>query len=187
MGSSDPLPAGSQIRFRSLNFHTTGNGYLMRITNRDELHARRQTGANPTPATPAARAPVSAQVDAAGPSAPQHRRRSGQCSQQVRTERRHAVCVASQRSATTGETATAPTGERSVSGPRYPIGLRDATMAYVASANTDAAARGARPIRHVPAVKNPSLCRRRVVLRLRLRAATCHLTRVRGVGLPRCA
>jgi hypothetical protein len=38
MGSSDPFPAGFEIRFESLNFQATGNGYLMRITNRDELH-----------------------------------------------------------------------------------------------------------------------------------------------------
>jgi hypothetical protein len=61
-----------------------------------------------------------------------------------------------QRDATTGETTTAPTGECSVSGPRFPIGLRGATTAYVASANTDAAARRARPSRHAPAVRNPS-------------------------------
>jgi hypothetical protein len=34
MGSSDPLPAGFAIRFGSLNFQATGNGYLMRLTNR---------------------------------------------------------------------------------------------------------------------------------------------------------
>jgi hypothetical protein len=38
MGSSDPLPAGFEIRFGSLNFQATGNDYLMRITNRAELH-----------------------------------------------------------------------------------------------------------------------------------------------------
>jgi hypothetical protein len=30
MGSSDPLPAGFEIRFGGLNFQATGNGYLMR-------------------------------------------------------------------------------------------------------------------------------------------------------------
>jgi hypothetical protein len=40
MGSSDPLLAGFEIRFGGLNFQATGHGYLMRITNRDELHAR---------------------------------------------------------------------------------------------------------------------------------------------------
>jgi hypothetical protein len=34
MGSSDPLPAGFEIRFGVLNFQATGNGYLMRLTNR---------------------------------------------------------------------------------------------------------------------------------------------------------
>jgi hypothetical protein len=38
--------------------------------------------------------------------------------------------------ATTGETIAAPTGERSISGPRFLIGLRGAATAYVASANT---------------------------------------------------
>jgi hypothetical protein len=38
MGSSDPLPAGLEIWFGSLNFQAIGNGYLMRITNRAELH-----------------------------------------------------------------------------------------------------------------------------------------------------
>jgi hypothetical protein len=44
MGSSDPLPAGFKIRFGSLNFQAMGNGYLMRITNRAELHSWRSTG-----------------------------------------------------------------------------------------------------------------------------------------------
>jgi hypothetical protein len=39
MGSSDPLPAGFEIRFGVLNFQATGNGYLMRLTNREELCA----------------------------------------------------------------------------------------------------------------------------------------------------
>jgi hypothetical protein len=66
------------------------------------------------------------------------------------------VRVASQRDATTGEIAAAPTGERSVSGPRFPIGLRGTTTAYVASANTDTMTRRVRPGRHVPAVRDPS-------------------------------
>jgi hypothetical protein len=50
----------------------------------------------------------------------------------------------------------APTGEHSVSGPRFPLGLCGATTAYVASANTGAATRGVRPGRHVLAVRDPS-------------------------------
>jgi hypothetical protein len=57
---------------------------------------------------------------------------------------------------TTSETVTTPTGERSVSRPRFPIGLRGATTAYVASANADAATCRIRPGRHVPPVKDPS-------------------------------
>jgi hypothetical protein len=156
MGSSDPLPAGFEIWFGSRNFQATGNGYLMRITNRGELRVRWPTGPDPVPVAPAADAPASAQVDAAGPPAPRHRRRSGQHSRQARTERRRAARAASQRNAITSKTATAPMGERSVSGPRFPLGLRGATTAYVASTNTDAAARRARPSRHALADRDPS-------------------------------
>jgi hypothetical protein len=58
MGSSDSLPAGFKIRFESLNFQATGNGYLMRITNHAELHPWRSTGPGPVPATPATDAPA---------------------------------------------------------------------------------------------------------------------------------
>jgi hypothetical protein len=57
MGSSDPLPAGFKIRFGSLNFQATGNGYLMRITNREELRARRQIGPTLAPVAPTAGGP----------------------------------------------------------------------------------------------------------------------------------
>jgi hypothetical protein len=152
MGSSDPLPAGFEIRFRSLNFQATGNGYLMRITNRDERHPWRLTGPGPVPVTPTADAPTPAQANVAGPSAPQRRRRSGQRSRHARMERRRATRVASQRDATTGKTATAPAGECAVPEPQFPLGMRNAAMAYASSANTDAAARGGRP--SVPAARN---------------------------------
>jgi hypothetical protein len=48
-------------------------------------------------------------------------------------------------------------GERSVSGLRFPIGLRGTTTAYVASANTNAATRRVRPGRHVPVARDPSV------------------------------
>jgi hypothetical protein len=78
MGSSDPLPAGFKIRFGSLNFQATGNGYLMRITNRDEIHPWRATGPSLIPATPVTNVSVPAQADAAGTPAHQRRRCSGQ-------------------------------------------------------------------------------------------------------------
>jgi hypothetical protein len=86
MGSSDPLPAGFKIRFGSLNFQATGNGYLMRITNRDELRARWATGQGLVPVVPTVDASASAQADVAGPSVPQRRRCSGQRSRQAWTE-----------------------------------------------------------------------------------------------------
>jgi hypothetical protein len=77
-GSSDPLPAGFEIRFGSLNFQAMGNDYLMRITNHDELRSRRPTGPGLVPVPPTADAPAPAQADVAGPSAPRRRRRSSQ-------------------------------------------------------------------------------------------------------------
>jgi hypothetical protein len=73
MGSSDPLPAGSEIRSGSLNFQTTRNGYLMRITNRDQLHPWRSTEPGLIPAMPATNASTPTQADAAGTSAPRRR------------------------------------------------------------------------------------------------------------------
>jgi hypothetical protein len=157
MGSSDPLPAGFEIWFRSLNFQATGNGYLMHLTNRDELRARRQAGSVPVPAAPVATTPTPASTDAASPSAPQRRRRFGQGSRQARAECRHAARVASQRDALTGEKIDAPTGERTVSGPRLPISLRGPTTVYVAFANTNAATHRVRPGRHVPADRDPDV------------------------------
>jgi hypothetical protein len=136
MGSSDPLPAGFEIRFGGLNFQATGNGYLMRLTNREELRARRQAGSAPVPATRTTTAQTPAGADAAGPSTPRRRRRSGQRSHQARSERRQAERAASQRSAPVSTAATAPVGQRTVSGPRFPIGLRGATTAYNANVNT---------------------------------------------------
>jgi hypothetical protein len=86
LGSSDPLPAGFEIRFGSLNFQAMGNGYLMRITNRDELHPWRSTGPGPVPVTPGADVPAPVQADVAGPSTPRRRRRSSQRSRQARME-----------------------------------------------------------------------------------------------------
>jgi hypothetical protein len=77
MRSSDPLPAGFEIRFGSLNIQATGNGYLMRITNHEELHARRQNGPTPAPVAPTAGVSTPASTDVAGPSVPRRRRRSG--------------------------------------------------------------------------------------------------------------
>jgi hypothetical protein len=69
MGSSDPHPAGFEIRSGSLNFQATGNGYLMRLTNREELSVRRQAGSVPVAAARVATTPTPASTDAAGPSA----------------------------------------------------------------------------------------------------------------------
>jgi hypothetical protein len=68
MGSSDPFPAGFEIRFESLNFKATRNGYLMRITNCDELHPWQSTGSGPMPATLATDAPAPTQAIAASTS-----------------------------------------------------------------------------------------------------------------------
>ena len=70
LGASDPLPAGYEIRFGSLEFRATGDGYLMEL-----LSPRR----NPDTLTSPAR----------------HNRRSGQCSRQARAERRRATRLSS--------------------------------------------------------------------------------------------
>jgi hypothetical protein len=126
----------------------------MRLTNREKLRARRQAGSAPVAAACVATTPTPASTDAAGPSAPRHRRRSGQRSRQARSESRHAARVASQRDAPTGVTVAAPAGERSVSGPRFPIGLRGTTAAYVANANT--MMRRVPPGHHILVARDPS-------------------------------
>jgi hypothetical protein len=78
LGCSDPLPAGFEIRLGGLNFQATGNGYLMRLTNREELRARRQDGSAPVAAARAVTMPTPARTDAAGPLAPRRHRRSRQ-------------------------------------------------------------------------------------------------------------
>jgi hypothetical protein len=107
MGSLDPLSAGFEIRFGSLNFQATGKGYLMRITNREELHPWQSTGPGPIPATSATDTPALAQADVAGTSAPRRRRRSGQRSRQARMERRRAALAAAQGDVPTNETMAA--------------------------------------------------------------------------------
>jgi hypothetical protein len=156
MGSSDPLPAGFEIRFGGLNFQATGNGYLMRLTNREEIHAPRQAGSAPVAAARVAAMPAPASTDAAGPSASRCRRRSGQRSRQARSEQWHAERVASQRGAPVSTTTAAPAGERSVSGPHFPIGLRGATAAYTANANASTTMRRVPPGRHVFVARDPS-------------------------------
>jgi hypothetical protein len=86
MGSSDPLPAGFEIRYGGLNFQATGNGYLMHLTNREELRARRQAWSAPAPAARTTMAQTPAGTDAAGPSTPRRRHRPGQRSRQARSE-----------------------------------------------------------------------------------------------------
>jgi hypothetical protein len=153
MGSSNPLPTGFEIRFGGLNFQATGNGYLMRLTNRDELRARRQAGSAPVPAARVATTQAPAGTNVAGPSASWRRRRSGQRSRQARSERRQAERAASQRGAPVSATTATPAGECAVSGPRFPIGLRGATTAYNANVNTTM--RRVPPGRHVFVARDP--------------------------------
>jgi hypothetical protein len=58
MGRSDPFPTGFEILFGSLNFQAMGNGYHMRLLNRDELHPWRSTGLGPIPVTPTTKPPT---------------------------------------------------------------------------------------------------------------------------------
>jgi hypothetical protein len=69
-------------------------------------------------------------------------------------ERRRATRIISQHDTTTGGMATAPSGERVVPEPQFPLGMRNAAMAYASSSSTDVAVHGGRPSRHVPAAGN---------------------------------
>jgi hypothetical protein len=65
-------------------------------------------------------------------------------------ERRRVARVTSQRDTTTGGMATAPARERVVPEPQFPLGMRNAAMAYASSASIDVVARRGHPGRHVP-------------------------------------
>jgi hypothetical protein len=117
---------------------------------------RGQAGSAPVAATRVTTTPTPTSTDAAGPSAPQRRRRSGQRSRQARSEHRHAARVASQCDAPTGVTDAALAEERSASGPRFPIGLRGATAAYVANTYTNTMMRRVPLGRHVLVDRDPS-------------------------------
>jgi hypothetical protein len=121
MGSSDPLPAGFEIRFGGLNFQATGNGYLMRLTNREELRARRQAGTAPVDAARATTTQTPAGMDAAGPSASRRRSRSGQRSRQARSERRQTERAASQCGAPVSTTTAARCGSARFPGRAFPL------------------------------------------------------------------
>jgi hypothetical protein len=153
MGSPDALPAGFEIRFGSLNFQATGNRYLMRITNRDELHPWRPTGPGPMPTTPATDAPAPAQAAAASTSTPQRCRRSGQRSREERMERRRAAHAATRGDMPTNG-ATAPTGEHAVVGPQFPGGMCNTMATYASSVSIDVAANEDLPGHHLLTVQN---------------------------------
>jgi hypothetical protein len=122
IGSSDPLPAGFEIRFKSLNFQATGNDCLMCITNRDELHPWRSTGPGPIPATPATDALARAQAAAASASTPRRHQCSGQHSRQAHMEWRQAVRAVARGDAPTGRDDDTHEGARSR---RATVPLRD--------------------------------------------------------------
>jgi hypothetical protein len=127
----------------------------MHLTNREELRAWRQAGSAPAPAACTSTAQTPASVDAAGPSTPRRRRRSGQRSHQARSERRLAERAASQHGAPATTATATPTGQRAVSGPCFPIGLRGATTAYNANVNTTM--RRVPPGRHVFVARDTSV------------------------------
>jgi hypothetical protein len=75
-------------------------------------------------------------MDAVGPSTPRRRHRSGLRSRQARSEQQQAERAASQRDAPAITASATPTGQRTVSGPRFPIGLCGATTAHNNNVNT---------------------------------------------------
>jgi hypothetical protein len=183
MGSSDPLPVGFEIRFGGLNFQATGNGYLMRLSNREELRARRQAGSVPAATTHAITTQMPTGTDAAGPSAPRRRRRSGRRSRQARSERRQAERAASQHGAPVSAATTALVGQCTVSGPRFP------TVCAVPRRPTTPASTprcAGFPLAVTSSSPGPWRLRwRRIVPGLHCRVATRQLAWVRRMGLLR--
>jgi hypothetical protein len=188
MGSSDPLTAGFEIRFGSLNFQATGNGYLMRITNRDELHPWRSTGQDrspsrpvPTPRRPPKRTPQASQHRDAddAPSSALDRRgwndAGPRMSPRIATRpsmRRQPHPRGSARFLSRGPpTACATLRWRT---PRPPA----PTWRRVRRPSRPPPPGGQEPYRHH---------QRRVLPRLHQRAATCHFAWVRRVGVLRRA
>jgi hypothetical protein len=188
MGNSDPLRAGFEIRFGSLNFQATGNGYLMRLTNHDELRARRQTGGDPDPRRARCSRPgvrpggCCGPFSAVTPSTLQPALVIGVDGAPTRCAR----CLTARRDHRRD-------GSRSNGGT---LGFRTA-VPHRSARRHDHVRRllqhrrgGTRGPSYLPCFGSQEpqcLHRRRVVLRLRQRAATRHLTRVRGVGLLRRA
>jgi hypothetical protein len=182
MGNSDPLPAGFEIRFGSLNFQATGNGYFMCITNRDELRARRQTGPARSPShlplghqrPPARMLRAPQRLDAIDASVSALDRREWSADG-PRASPRSATHPPARRQPLQGgalgfRTAVPPRPARCYDGIHR---LRQHRRGG-AQGSPWPPCSGQGPQR---------LRRRRVVLRLRQRAATRHFARVRGVGL----
>jgi hypothetical protein len=126
------LPAGTVLRFRSLEFVTTCNGYDMELL---------PVGANPDSPTPP----------------PRRKRRSGRRARQVRMERRRAARLSSpawveaglyQPSAVVEDVTTSPAPSAAPVPPKegttalssFPFGMRSAAATYASSVNTNMSA-----------------------------------------------
>ena len=148
MGSTDPLPAGFQIQFGSLEFQATGNGYHMRLLSRD----------------------ANVEASAPPPPSPRCRRRSGQRSRQARAERRRTARASSPRRVEAGEPRPAaatdrvaspsanptacPVREGATASPRFPHGMRSATTISSSSVSSDLAAYEDLPGHHLISIWN---------------------------------
>ena len=151
-GCSDPFPAGYYIRFGTLEFEATGNGYLMRLL-------RRGRAAEVPAPEPAAVGPL-------GPSplpSPRRRGRRGQRSRQARAERRRAVradaLVAGMQmlALATEEHAPPPIGLTTHPAGRVtgvPYGVRNTAAIYASSVSTNMSAYEDLPGRHLRSIRD---------------------------------
>jgi hypothetical protein len=150
VGSSDPFPARFEIQFGSLNFQATGNGYLMCLTNRDELHLWGSTGPGPMPATPATDNPTPTKVAATNTSTAQvlwpTLAPGVRGAVPVRTRHGAGGCAHRRNNA--------PAGEHVTIWSQFPYGMRNAAMMYTSSVSTDMAAYKDLPGHHLLAVWN---------------------------------
>ena len=138
------LPAGTVLRFGSLHFVATGNGYDME---------RLPAGVNPETPTPP----------------PQHRRRSGHRARQARMERRRAACLGSpvwveagvsHPGAVAEDVATPPSAtpvppkEGATTPSPFPFRMCSAAATYASSVNTNMSAYVDLPGHHLISIRS---------------------------------
>ncbi|KAF8728904.1 hypothetical protein HU200_018200 [Digitaria exilis] len=134
--SSDPFPAGYEIWFGSLQFHATGNGYLMRILSKEPSN-------HPEAPQPPAAAPRQRRRPR-----PRTRRARRKACRQRHPSRKGWRCPTTD--AKGGGNAFSPDGHA----PPNLYGLRNNAAVYASSVNTNISAYDDLPGHHLASVRN---------------------------------